>query len=153
MKRRWRHGQVEIPFTDHGIQFRLIETYIRHLAETWESEMHPATSSRANKLSSIDLFVLFDLLGDSNPRVPSYFPTTHWAYASMSKIEKQLRNHGLALTGRSQDWLIEGDKYDTKIYKGGIEDDHIHFLRRGVEILHIIPVSFLYVLTNIGSIP
>jgi len=58
----------------------------------------------------------------------------------MSKIEKQLRNHGLALTGRDQDWLIEGDTYDTTIFKGGIEDDHIPFLHRGVEILHIIPV-------------
>lgn len=115
--------------------------------------MHPATSSRANNLSSIDLFVLFDLLGDSNPRIPSYFSTTHWAYASMSKIEKQLRNHGLALTGRHQDWLIEGDKYDTKVFKGGIEDDHIPFLRRGVEILHIIPVLLLYGLINIDSIP
>lgn len=115
--------------------------------------MHPATSSRVNYLSSIDLFVLFDLLGDSNPRVPSYFPTTHWAYASMSKIEKQLRHHDLALTGRSQDWLIEGDKYNTNTYKGGIGDDHIPFLHRGVEILHIIPVLLLSVLINLDSIP
>ena len=115
--------------------------------------MHPATSARANNLSSIDLFVLFDLLGDSNPRVPSYFSTTHWAYSSMSKIEKQLRRHGLVLTGSDQDWLIEGDEFDTHIYKGDIEDDHIPFLQRGVEILHIIPVLTLYVVINIDPIP
>ena len=103
--------------------------------------MHPATSSRANNLAAIDLLVLFDLLGDSNPRVPSYFPMTHWAYTSMSKIENQLRTQGLSATARSQNWLMEGETFDSSSYKGGIEDDHIPFLHRGVEILHIIPVS------------
>ena len=102
--------------------------------------MHHAASSRANNLSSIDLFVLFDLLGDAHPRIPSYFPTTHWAYTIMSKIEKQLRSQALSFSGKDQNWLIEGEKYDTNIFKGGIEDDHIPFLRRGVEVLHIIPV-------------
>lgn len=102
--------------------------------------MHAATSSRANNLSSIDLFVLFDLLGTSVPRIPSYFPTTHWAYTSMSKVEKKLRSINLLSTSKSDNWLIEGEHYDTTIYKGGIEDDHIPFLHRGVEILHIIPV-------------
>jgi len=105
--------------------------------------MHPATSSRTNNLSSIDLFVLFDLLGDARPRIPSYFPATHWAYAGMAKIEKQLRDHDLSHTSKSEHWLIEGDKYDTQIYKGGIEDDHIPFLKRGVDILHVIPVSLI----------
>ena len=103
--------------------------------------MHPATSSRANNLSSIDLFVLFDLLGDARPRIPSYFPTTHWTYTHMANIEKQLRDEGLAFTGKDERWLIEGESYDMKGYKGGIEDDHIPFMQRGVEILHIIPVS------------
>jgi len=110
----------------------------------WEEEMHAATSSRANNLSSIDLFVLFDLLGASQPRIPSYFPTTHWAYWSMAKIEKQLRDQGLSATQSGENWLIEGESYGTTLYKGGIEDDHIPFLHRGVEILHIIPVSPTY---------
>jgi len=105
--------------------------------------MHPATSSRANNLAAIDLLVLFDLLGDSSPRVPSYFPMTHWAYTRMSSIENQLRTNGLATTGNHQKWLVEGDTYDTGSYKGGIEDDHIPFLHRGVEILHIIPVYLM----------
>jgi glutaminyl-peptide cyclotransferase len=105
--------------------------------------MHPATSSRKNNLESMDLFVLFDLLGDSNPRVPSYFPMTHWAYNSMSQIENQLRTTGLAVSGAHQKWLVEGDTYDAGGYKGGIEDDHIPFLRRGVDILHIIPVTLI----------
>lgn len=112
-----------------------------HLAQLWEGEMHPAASSRANNLSSIDLFVLFDLLGTSNPRIPSYFPTTHWAYYAMAKVEQHLRSQGLLTTSKNENWLIEGEAYDTQIYKGGIEDDHIPFLIRGVEILHIIPVQ------------
>jgi hypothetical protein len=102
--------------------------------------MHPATSSRANNLSSIDLFVLFDLLGTKNPHVPSYFPTTHWAYTSMSNIEKTLRKQGHLSTNKNENWLFEGEHFSTSSYKGGIEDDHIPFLHRGVEILHIIPV-------------
>jgi glutaminyl-peptide cyclotransferase len=106
--------------------------------------MHAATSSRANNLSSIDLFVLFDLLGSPQPRIPSYFATTHWAYSNMAKVEKSLRKQGLAATGKNERWLIEDEVYNTHIYKGGIEDDHIPFLRRGVEILHIIPVHPLF---------
>ena len=102
--------------------------------------MHPATSSRANNLSSIDLLVLFDLLGTSRPRIPSYFPTTHWAYRSMWKIERRLRDQGHMLTSKGENWLYEGEQYNKVMYKGGIEDDHIPFLQRGVEILHIIPV-------------
>ena len=129
---------------DRGISPLLLDSQPSHLAQVWESDMHPATSSRATSLSSIDLFVLFDLLGDADPRIPSYFPTTHWAYASMSRVEKKLRNGGHLLTAKDQNWLIEGDMYDTNIYKGGIEDDHIPFLQRGVEILHIIPVLTLF---------
>jgi len=102
--------------------------------------MHVAATARANNLSSIDLLVLFDLLGAASPRIPSYFPTTHWAYAGMSRIERQLRDAGILTTGTGQNWLYEGDTYGTSTYKAGIEDDHLPFLHRGVEILHIIPV-------------
>jgi glutaminyl-peptide cyclotransferase len=125
-------------------------TNFSHLAQLWEGEMHPAASSRANNLSSIDLLVLFDLLGTSGPRIPSYFPTTHWAYSSMSNVEKQLRSKDLLSTSKTESWLFEGEHYATNIYKGGIEDDHLPFLHRGVEILHIIPVQpFKVLLTEI----
>ena len=133
-------GHIPIQFMDLGISMYRGLTDKRHLAAKWEGEMHIAATARANNLSSIDLLVLFDLLGAANPRVPSYFPTTHWAYAGMSRIEKQLRDAGILATGRGQNWLYEGDTYGTSIYKGGIEDDHLPFLHRGVEILHIIPV-------------
>ena len=58
----------------------------------------------------------------------------------MSKIEKQLRQAGLSATDKGENWFVEGESYTTNTYKGGIEDDHIPFLHRGVKILHIIPV-------------
>ena len=58
----------------------------------------------------------------------------------MAKIEQQLRQQGLSATQSGPNWLIEGESYSTTVYKGGIEDDHIPFLHRGVEILHVIPV-------------
>jgi hypothetical protein len=61
----------------------------------------------------------------------------------MSKVEKKLRSKNLLATSKGESWLMEGEHYDTSIYKGGIEDDHIPFLHRGVEILHIIPVQSL----------
>jgi len=61
----------------------------------------------------------------------------------MSKVEKKLRSQNLLATSKGESWLMEGEHYDTNIYKGGIEDDHIPFLHRGVEILHIIPVQSL----------
>ena len=102
--------------------------------------MHPAASSRSSNLSSIDLLVLFDLLGAARPRIPSYFLTTHWAYHGMSNIEHQLRSQELTATNKDERWLIEGETFNTGIYKGGIEDDHLPFMQRGVEILHMIPV-------------
>ncbi|KAG9641372.1 glutaminyl-peptide cyclotransferase, partial [Aureobasidium melanogenum] len=56
----------------------------RSLAEEWEQTMHPATSIYRTPLDAIDLFVLLDLLGSANPRVPSFFRTTHWAYLNMA---------------------------------------------------------------------
>ncbi|TKA75735.1 hypothetical protein B0A55_05923 [Friedmanniomyces simplex] len=95
----------------------------RALAEEWEGAVNPAMSTFRSPLDSIELFVLLDLLGSANPVVPSYFKTTHWAYQLLADVEQRLR----ALNG------------------GYIEDDHIPFMARGVEILHFIPSPFPHV--------
>lgn len=78
--------------------------------------------------------------------VPSYFKTTHWAYKHMSGLERRLRDLGVMKTGKrskSKQFLVDGDKKSTDFgWGGGILDDHIPFLKRGVEVLHIIPVPF-----------
>ncbi|KAI0505830.1 glutaminyl-peptide cyclotransferase [Xylaria bambusicola] len=115
----------------------------RSLAEKWEAEMYPAQSTYESPLSAINLFVLLDLLGHVDPHVPSYFPTTHWAYQGMAKIETRMRNLGLLATQPQNPFLPESDKAAERFRRGGyIADDHVPFMARGVPILHVIPTPF-----------
>jgi len=114
----------------------------RSLAETWETTFNPAASTYQSPLDSIDLFVLLDLLGAATPNVPSYFKTTHWAYQLMADAETRLRSLGLLKT-TNQKFLAEREKKDSDRWLGGlIGDDHIPFMKRGVEILHLIAYPF-----------
>jgi glutaminyl-peptide cyclotransferase len=117
----------------------------RSLADSWESDFHPAMSTYQNPLDSISLFVLLDLLGSPKPRVPSYFKTTHWAYQHMALIESRMRTMGLLASDVDADhpFLPEYDKTSDAFHSTfGIQDDHLPFMARGVEILHIIPSPF-----------
>jgi len=137
----------------------------RALAEDWGTTFHAALSSYQTPLDSISLFVLLDLLGASEPRVPSYFPTTHWAYQRMAEIEKRLRENGLFKSSPNHHTkLKKGDKkrrealflhesekqygheseeqYGSSWLGGRVGDDHMPFLARGVEILHLITSPF-----------
>lgn len=132
--------------------------YFRALAADWEHSFHPAMSTYRNPLDSISLFVLLDLLGASSPRVPSYFKTTHWAYKHMATLEHRLRdlglfksspNHASRMAKRENKkpraepkFLIDESKADNAFLGGYIEDDHVPFMARGVDILHIIPSPF-----------
>ncbi|EAU34438.1 conserved hypothetical protein [Aspergillus terreus NIH2624] len=133
----------------------------RSLAEQWDAEMHPVMSTFKTPLSSISLFVLLDLLGAKDPGIQSYFPTTHWAYLKLANLEKRLRDlkqfkSSNEATGTP--WFLDVAKTEDKIPMGfAIEDDHIPFLRRGVEILHVIDASpsrgFPVVWHNMKGIP
>jgi glutaminyl-peptide cyclotransferase len=130
----------------------------RALASDWESTYHAISSTFRTPLDSIELFLLLDLLGSAGPRVPSYFKTTHWAYKHMARAEERLRklglmksspNHASKMAKREDkklkvepQFLLEGNKGDDAFYGGFIEDDHVPFMARGVEILHIIPSPF-----------
>ena len=114
----------------------------RALAQDWDSEFNPAMSTYRNKINEIDLFLLLDLLGAKSPRVPSYFRTTHWAYKNMALLEKRLRELDLMQSKPSTPFLTEENKDSNQLYIGMIEDDHIPFMARGVEVLHIIPSPF-----------
>jgi glutaminyl-peptide cyclotransferase len=103
--------------------------------------MHAATSTFRTALSSISLFLLLDLLGTDNPKIPSYFQTTHWAYKHLAMVELRLRSLGVLQSKPNNPFLPDAGKENFKnMY--GIEDDHIPFMRRGVDILHIIPSPF-----------
>ena len=137
------------------------DTYHRALAESWEQTLHPAMSTYHNQLSSISLFLLLDLLGAKNPRVPSYFRTTHWAYQQMGELEKRLRslqqfksspNHPSKRSqtaskdsgkrAADEPQFLKDTDNDKKRFMSGIEDDHVPFMARGVEVLHLIPSPF-----------
>ncbi|CAK4031570.1 Glutaminyl-peptide cyclotransferase [Lecanosticta acicola] len=129
----------------------------RSLAEEWEGAAYAGWSSYRSPLSTIELFVLLDLLGAKDPTVPSYFKTTHWAYQKMADAERRLReahrfrsspNHPSKRKPGAQVrdepmFLSEGSKKDTDRWVGGyVEDDHVPFMERGVETLHIITSPF-----------
>lgn len=118
----------------------------RSLAESWESTPHAAMSTYRNGLSSISLFMLLDLLGSANPRVPSFFKTTHWAYQHLALVESRLRTLGLLESQASQPFLPEANKGLNDFRdRYGVQDDHIPFMARGVEVLHIIATPFPHV--------
>ncbi|KAA8649009.1 hypothetical protein EYZ11_000809 [Aspergillus tanneri] len=115
----------------------------RSLAEQWDTDVHPAMSTYKTPLSSISLFVLLDLLGSKGPTIQSFFGTTHWAYRKMAALERRFR--ALNQFKSSPDdspgkaWFIDDSKNEHEILPFlAIQDDHIPFLFRGVEVLHVI---------------
>lgn len=115
-------------------------------------------STYRTPLNSITLFLLLDLLGASSPKIPSYFKTTHWAYKKMADVEHRLRslkllksspNHPDKMAKRANKhprsepyFLTEAEKKDELFYGGFVQDDHVPFMKRGVDILHMIPQPF-----------
>lgn len=117
----------------------------RSLAEEWDNSLHPAMSTYKTKLESISLFVLLDLLGAKDPSIPSYFKTTHWAYQNMASLESRLRGLGQFKTASGKKWLPDFDKdpHASAAFPSYVmQDDHIPFMARGVEVLHLIPLHF-----------
>ncbi|KAI2630360.1 glutaminyl-peptide cyclotransferase [Hypomontagnella submonticulosa] len=114
----------------------------RALAESWESQLHPALSTYQTPLESISLFVLLDLLGAADPHVPSYFLPTHWAYQGMAKIEERMRKLDLLKSEAKRPFLPDSAMQASQFNKGYIGDDHVPFMLRGVNVLHIIPSPF-----------
>lgn len=115
------------------------------MAEEWEHEFHPTMSTFRTQLSSISLFVLLDLLGSPNPLIPSYFLTTHWAYKKMATLEKRLRDLNLLEAKVQRPFLPDREKGSEEfksIFAGSIQDDHVPFMQRGVDILHLIASPF-----------
>jgi glutaminyl-peptide cyclotransferase len=112
------------------------------LAEHWETTFNPPTANHykyRTPLNQISLFLLLDLLGSSSPMVPSYFPTTHWAYQNLASVESRMRALNLLESAPNAPFLPDVNKTMTF---AGISDDHLPFLGRGVPILHVIPSPF-----------
>ncbi|KAK1827231.1 kinase-like domain-containing protein [Podospora conica] len=117
----------------------------RALAREWEAPGRFEVGTRyRDELGQIGLFVLLDLLGGKGPVVPSYFATTHWAYKKMATLEGRLRGLGLL---ESEDemkggFLPDAGKSREMFGRNWIGDDHVPFMERGTNILHVIPSPF-----------
>lgn len=161
LKAKWdkmdENGEVDLGVDDiQGVQILLLdgeEAFVhwtdddslygsRSLAQEWESHFHPTMSTYRTPLDAITLFVLLDLLGSANPRIPSYFLTTHWAYRNMADLEKRMRALNLLETKPQKPFLPEFEKPANRFMRGFIDDDHAPFMARGVDILHMIPTPF-----------
>lgn len=99
-------------------------------------------STYKTPLQSISLFVLLDLLGNSNPTIPSYFLPTHWAYKNMASLEKRMRDLDILESKPKKPFLPDSDKQPAKFFRAHVGDDHVPFMERGVDILHLIPSPF-----------
>ncbi|CAO3616613.1 unnamed protein product [Cunninghamella echinulata] len=122
----------------------------RHLAAKWEQESlmkyHPQTVKQANRLQLLDVLVLLDLIGAPNPRFHNYFRSTSWLYNHLSKLEARLFSYQLLET-KSKDGIklnpsLPSGLTEMMFQSGAIGDDHIPFMQRGVNILHLIPFPF-----------
>ncbi|KAK1535853.1 peptidase family M28 [Colletotrichum paranaense] len=114
----------------------------RSLALEWENTFNPAMSHYKNPLEQISMFVLLDLLGSAEPKVPSYFQSTHWAYKAMADIEKRMRDLNLLESKPKMPFLYDINKVNKMFGRSGIGDDHVPFMMKGVNILHMIPSPF-----------
>lgn len=101
-----------------------------------------ATANFPNRLDQISIFVLLDLLGSSDPSIPSYFLPTHWAYRAMAKIEQRMRDQGLLESKPARPFLPDSNKMASSFGGSQVGDDHQPFMKRGVDILHLIPTPF-----------
>ncbi|KAI9277311.1 hypothetical protein BDA99DRAFT_555210 [Phascolomyces articulosus] len=95
----------------------------KHLAEKWH---------QSGDLEKIDVLVLLDLLGAPNPTLPNYYPSTSWLFNKLVHIEQRLA-YGTHMF----------DLNSPLTFRGHImQDDHLPFLHRGVDIIHAIPFPF-----------
>jgi glutaminyl-peptide cyclotransferase len=163
LTRKWNAMQasgVDLDFDEHtGIQVLFLDGEeafqswtatdsiygARALAQYWDDTFHPPASRYKTFLDSIELFVLLDLLGSPDDlTIPSWFKLTHPAYQNMASTEQRLRKLGLFKSKEGRTWLSDKDKkHDDRFrMQTYMQDDHIPFIAKGVEVLHLIPQRF-----------
>ncbi|KAI9571404.1 hypothetical protein HD554DRAFT_2203461 [Boletus coccyginus] len=122
----------------------------RHLSEKWATTyIAPHTKRRLishsmTELSGIEHLILLDLLGAPKPLIRSYFSDTAWLFDSLASAERRLHESGVLVGSERvadfQSFFLP--RRGGEFSYGYIADDHIPFLRKGVNVLHVIPYSF-----------
>lgn len=161
VKKHSKIGPRRIPFTVPGKSYPLHHgrplslsplLHQRHLAEKWGTTyIEPGHSKRRVRpgetmISTIDHFILLDLLGSENPLIRSVFPQTAWLFDGLIEAESRLGHAGYFNEPGGKEWIEGGSFFEARTafhgFGGYIEDDHVPFLRRGVPILHLIATPF-----------
>ncbi|KZT09609.1 uncharacterized protein LAESUDRAFT_695278 [Laetiporus sulphureus 93-53] len=122
----------------------------RHLAKKWATTyVNPQAKRRLlpsmiTELSTIEHLILLDLLGAPHPTIRSSFLDTAWLFDAMASAERRLGDSGaFAYDGQAaNNWTSFFIPRNNMHNFGGIEDDHIPFLRAGVSVLHVIANPF-----------
>ncbi|VVC99169.1 glutaminyl-peptide cyclotransferase-like [Leptidea sinapis] len=109
----------------------------RHLAKTWHETPY---KDGASHLQRIDALVLLDLLGTPDPVFYSYFKSTERWYTRLASAERRLADLG-QLTSYSVG-QEEQTYFRLSSSRAQIEDDHLPFLNRNVDVIHVIPNPF-----------
>jgi glutaminyl-peptide cyclotransferase len=118
----------------------------RHLAAQWAAAGSGGPDG-SNLLSSISLFILFDLLGPFGPTFRNFFPEqTGDSYQLMRRIETSLRKKSLLKTtsrrnADPQRWSGSFFPSDAG-FPREVEDDHKPWRARNVSVLHLISLPF-----------
>ncbi|KAI9873366.1 MAG: hypothetical protein M1823_007937 [Watsoniomyces obsoletus] len=61
----------------------------------------------------------------------------------MAELEQRLRSNGMFKSKAGRTWLNEKDKKEKDGFRSYVmQDDHIPFIARGVQVLHLIPGRF-----------
>ena len=103
----------------------------KHLAQKWVKE---------GSIDRIELFTLLDLIGAANPGFLNWFDSTDVLFKDMGFMLQRMKKQKLL-----HDNNVKTSFFKTKksgyVYNS-IEDDHLHFLRNNVPVLHLISVPF-----------
>ncbi|KAI0723896.1 hypothetical protein C8T65DRAFT_627829 [Cerioporus squamosus] len=129
----------------------------RHLAQKWSTtyiqphEKRRLLPASETELGTIEHLILLDLLGAPHPQIRSSFVDTAWLFDKIASAEKRLADSGAFVYEKDS---VKTEEKFTPFFVpragpqygfGGIEDDHIPFLRLGVDVLHIISSPFPHV--------
>ncbi|XP_059059130.1 glutaminyl-peptide cyclotransferase-like [Achroia grisella] len=109
----------------------------RHLAKKWQRKPY---KDGANHLQRMDVLVLLDLLGAPDPVFYSYFKATEKWYVRLASAEQRLAE--LDQLQAYSKGKVEQTYFRLMSSGAFIEDDHIPFLKRNVDVLHVIPSPF-----------
>jgi len=101
----------------------------RDLAAKWQDLAYSYQGVDGNNLDRIDMFVLLDLIGAKNPTFIALQGSTLPWFERLVRIEHKLYERQSLSKGRQQPMFI--DPNQQKHLNGGVEDDHIPFMKRG----------------------